>query len=131
MLTLNSLQENILLSGPDDACGLWEVVQDIRNTHEVTDWDDVRRLAIASIRPLLVERYVKACALGLDEEFIPWPEQGEAAAARIDGEWRRLGRDPTVWEVAWLLNTDIGNDAARQILRARESDSDSDTSVGR
>ena len=131
MLTLSYLQENILLDGPDDACGLWQIVADVKRTCAVSDWDEVRRLAMTNIRPLLIGGYVEACALGLDCEFVPWPEQGEAAAARIDGEWRRLGRDPTVWEVAWLMNTDIGNDAARQIVQARESDSGSNPSVGR
>jgi hypothetical protein len=47
-------------------------------------------------------------------EFVPWQLTIPEALARIEREWRALGRDPSLGDICWFNNTPAGNERARQ-----------------
>lgn len=115
MIRPNAIQRSILVEGPEDAVGLWQVARETRAALGLHEADAVRRAAIDSIRPLLEDGYVHAGNLGSDGGFTAWRRQGRDAVARIDAAWLQLARDPNIGEIGWLFNTALGNSLARSL----------------
>lgn len=112
MIEPDPVQREILLFGLDDWVGLWVVADFVRESLQTPTADEVRQTAIQLLRPLIEGGYVKAGNL-TPTGFEAWRDQG-AAVDRIDGWWKRLGRDPKLPDDIYLSNTSRGDAAARR-----------------
>jgi hypothetical protein len=120
MTELNDREREFLIEGLDDWIGLWRFARAARDDQPAATVDAIREQTLPMIRKLVVGEYMKAGALTEDATgFVPWNEQGEAAVARIDREWRALGRDPNIPDICWFENTPRGDQVARELLQAR------------
>jgi hypothetical protein len=120
MTELNDREREFLIEGLDDWIGLWRFARAARDDQPAATVDAIREQTLPMIRKLVVGEYMKAGALTEDAPgFVPWNEQGEAAVARIDEEWRALGRDPNIPDICWFENTPRGDQVARELLQAR------------
>ncbi len=108
----------ILIQGEDDWYPLGALVGKVRNlTHQ--SGDDLLQASLEVVSQLLVAGLMKAGDVG-EFGFVAWPEMVPAALARIEREWRALGREPSLGDICWLANTPSGNHEARLAMaRAR------------
>lgn len=91
----------------DDVLGLWRVIDDVR---ELCAEDD-EAVVVDRVRDVLSELRSRHALIGDRDPrsgaFLPWDDD-EGAVDRVIDEWRALGRDPGIGEVAWLGRTDAG-----------------------
>lgn len=78
--------------------------------------DLIRKATIQRLRPLLLGGYIEAGYSPYQKgQFESWSVEGDVAVERIDLEWKKLGKDPNIWEVCWFKNTEKGNALARAL----------------
>jgi hypothetical protein len=65
--------------------------------------EDIRRESLAALRPLLTSGAIRAATPLPDGEFELWEGSTDEQLSRIDLEWRRLGRQPTIGDIVWLV----------------------------
>jgi hypothetical protein len=106
------VQREILLFGLDDWVGLWVVADFVRESLQTPTAEEVRQTAIQLLRPLVDGGYMEAGTL-TSTGFEAWRDQG-TAVDRIDGLWKRIGRDPNLADNVYLSNTTRGDAAARR-----------------
>ena len=85
--------------------GLWRIVKAVRLDLGFTAPEEVRAAALGLVRTLLCERGIRAGFPAADgRNFLPWELAADQALSRIDEEWRALGRDPNIGEIAWFTS---------------------------
>lgn len=106
----------MIVSGLDDWVGLWEVVREAReSSFPAHGGPIIRKLVMDSIRFLLDQGLVEVGEVTEGHGFTPWGLPASGILRKIEARWDRLGRDPDIGEVAWLRNTQQGDEqAARQ-----------------
>jgi len=85
----------------EDFVGLWKIPWHVRHRSEISDDEAVQSIS----RMVLANLTASGARLGaLSAEtgtFEVW-EQQQGAIARVMREWKLLGRDPNIGEIAWL-----------------------------
>jgi len=112
MRALSDIRQELLVEGQDDYVGLWEVAWILRRSEPSYTDDEIREVALESLRPLLCEGLMEPGALQDNGGFQAWMCTPEEALAKIDKEWRGLGKDPNIGQVCWFRNTDSGDRTA-------------------
>jgi hypothetical protein len=55
------------------------------------------------------------------EGFRKWNLPIQEGLNRVEREWKSLGRNPKLWEICWLRNTDKGNEVGEQLFEQRKT----------
>lgn len=84
----------------DDYVGLWVIPWHIRRSIPRVSDEIVRHISIAVLVALLDNRVSIGDLDGNTGTFDPW--SGDEPIGRVLEEWRALGRDPNIGEIAWL-----------------------------
>jgi hypothetical protein len=84
----------------EDYVGLWVLPWHIRHDWPEASDDKVRSLARSILRALTSRDVVLGDLDGDTVDFLPWSVDDSVDAAME--MWERLGRDPTIGEIAWL-----------------------------
>src|SRR5258706_3895123 len=108
MNDLDSIQREILMEGLDDYVGLWQVVRSLRERFGDLPTDRIRELALERLQPLLDQGLIESGMPG-SGEFLSWGSDAATTLARIDAEWRALGKDPNMPDICWFSNTEKGD----------------------
>ncbi len=107
------LERMILEELTDDYLGMWEVAQLVRDELGTEDDAEVRESTIGVLETMLMHGLIRPGLARSDGRFEAWALDPGRAALRISEEWERLGRMPTLGEIAWLDLTDYGEKVAR------------------
>lgn len=112
------LTNEILGYGLEDFLDLGWITLIVARAIKAKSYDEsvVFRSTIDVIRELLEANFATAGDTVEDNEGIfdvrPWDLSPEDALARIEKEWRELGRPPKTGDIMWLELTDAGRAAA-------------------
>lgn len=109
MSSLPEAEHSVLLAGVDDWIGLWTVVREVKERRPGLSPEELRGIVVNLVRELVEKNCVQIGRPDAEGKFEPWDESAGDAAARIDREWRALGRDPDIGEICWLENTPCGD----------------------
>lgn len=110
----STVHDRILRHGADDWVGLWVVLRFVRESFPADSSDqEIREETLAVIRELLENGCVRVGRPLIDGSFAGQDGPARHLIAELDAEWQELGRDPTIGDIAWLENTERGDQAAR------------------
>ncbi len=107
------LERIILEELTDDYLGVWEVARLARDELGTEDEALVREGAMSVIETMLMHGLIRPGLAKSDGRFEGWELDPGRAVLRIREEWERLGRTPTLGEIAWFDLTDYGEKVAR------------------
>ena len=100
MSNTTDLEKTVLHACREDHVGLWELV---RIVERGTPGSDLVRATMDLLRKLLSEGTIRAGEPARDgRSFLPWESDLEETLSRIEFEWRRLRRMPTLGEIVWF-----------------------------
>lgn len=100
---LEELQADWIAASRGDDLGLFAVVRSVRERlRPGASWDLVRSISVEALAPLLRSGQLVAVDLLPAGEIAKWRGTPDEWLERIDSEWRALGRDPTISEIAWF-----------------------------
>lgn len=95
-----AIEETLLQACREDYVGLWEF---IRIVQEHSPGGNVDARAMVLIRKLLSDGQIRAVEPAPDgRTFRPWNSGVEETLSRIQFEWRKLRRRPTLGEIVWF-----------------------------
>jgi hypothetical protein len=128
MSNLSDLEKEILIKCANDYTGLWSIIRSIKERLSLTDLEEIRHKTMEVLRPLVEAGLIhpgwpKLTGRG----FEPWifltydrndpktkkvnrilTQSVDEAMDLIDKEWKALGREPNIGDVAWFFITDKG-----------------------
>lgn len=103
MADTTQLERTVLQACREDHVGLWELV---RIVERGALGGNLMRETIGLLRRLLSEGAIRAGEPAPDgRSFLPWESDLEETLSRIEFEWRRLRRRPTLGEIVWFEAT--------------------------
>lgn len=116
--------DDLLMHGCDDwvdACEVTSVVISVGGIG-IKSPDEIRELSLELIRAVVRQGLMELGDLESGEGFRKWDLSIEEGLSRVERDWTALGRNPTLWEVCWLNNTERGEEIGERVLAAwRES----------
>jgi hypothetical protein len=86
----------------DDYVGLWSLLRRIQAAVPKQTPSQYQRLTLQVLRPLLVEGTVVVGQPTIEKVFQPWPRSPQEALDAIQSEWVKLGREPSIGDIAWF-----------------------------
>ncbi len=105
----------------DDYIGLWEILGAIDHELKITEPFVVRKVALDIVKRMLALD-MRAVDLSQGGSYIAWPNQNpEYILRRIDDEWQKLGKRPSIADIAWFTGPEdngLENFSKRQITYA-------------
>jgi hypothetical protein len=107
-VNLSELSRQILWHGIDDWVDMSGVSSVARILFPSALPDEVREQCVRAIGELRDGEYARVGDLRGEDGFTSWVGETGDVLRRIDEEWRAVGT-PTLWQIAWLENTPIGN----------------------
>jgi hypothetical protein len=102
----------LLLECREDEVGLWYIIGYLRDDLGIEDPDEVRQTTLQLVRELLergdiVAGWYAPRDMGFPAwKILSWPGSIEEILARIDREWKELGREPRIAEIVILQAKD-------------------------
>ncbi len=115
MRELDVIQRDLLVEGLEDYVGLWQVAKHVHRLYGSLPAERVRDVSLERLRPLILEGLIEPGLPAEGGNFSSWDEDAKTALDRIEFEWRRLGKDPNIWDICWFKNTEKGNALARTL----------------
>lgn len=107
--TLSGGAFGVLEESAEDYVDLWKLLWVVEAEEDLEEDPDAAREAGQRVLSELVRGgYVRAGVPKSRSDFAPWQLTPEEAIERVEFEWRALGRDPSISEVAWFDITDKG-----------------------
>jgi hypothetical protein len=103
MDNLTFARQHILDECREDYVGLWSIVREVQDIP--IERSKIVETTLALLRGLLVEGKIVAGTFH-GERFQKWEMPVNSIIARIDLEWRKLGRDPNIGEIVWFTASD-------------------------
>jgi hypothetical protein len=94
---------DILNESQEDYVGLWSLVWNVRHEFADANPQNIRELVLGTLQ-LLLSEYGLAIGDFKQDKFLPWGCTPSEAINRVDTEWRKLGRDPDIGEIAWIVS---------------------------
>lgn len=90
-------------SAAGDAIGLWEIVSRVKSALAQSAPAEVKWETIRIIdRMLRNDGFIAGNIDSQTLQFKAWRQDAGESVERIDAAWQKLGRDPALWEIAWL-----------------------------
>jgi hypothetical protein len=94
----------------EDIVGLWQVVRGIRERFPETPDNEIFQATLSFVQTMLAHGFEAGDPPYSASGFACWNDQRpEAVLARIDQEWRNLGKDPDLPDIAWFLPPGMNN----------------------
>jgi hypothetical protein len=108
----------ILENGADDWLYLAEIVWRVKCVVGASSDVELRRMSLDLMRDLVQRGLMEIGDVDVSGKkgFTKWDMPIETALERVEREWKALGRDPSMWEICWLSNTDKGNEIGNSLL---------------
>ena len=114
-MTPDDVLESLVEECHEDHVGLWRIVNAVRFDLGPADPAQTRALTLRLVRSLLHERGVQVGSPTPDgRHFVTWGLTPDQAVSRIEEEWRALGREPNIGEVAWFTSSEDPSDQTLQ-----------------
>jgi hypothetical protein len=112
MNDLTTIAQDFLTECREDYVGLWSLVARIRRAGAADD-SNIRKTTLDLVTPPLSEKRIVAGQFvpegkrhpgqSLDKNgFETWQMRREDVIAKIESEWKELGRDPILGEIVWF-----------------------------
>jgi hypothetical protein len=87
----------------DDYIGLWQIIGRVRKISPPGTDEELRNLVLEFVKDLLARGFQAVTLASSGPGCSPWPDQDPGSVAgRIESEWKALGREPNVGEIAWF-----------------------------
>jgi hypothetical protein len=87
-----------------DHVGLWEPVIRMRGLG-LADDAPIMRMTLGMLLPLLSTGQIQAGQFAVNsDEFQIWEMEPKDVIARIEREWKALGRDPGPGDIVWFVD---------------------------
>jgi hypothetical protein len=106
------LEREILEEMKDDYLGLWEIARLVRTELGFEDESAASETTLQIIKDMLMQGLIRPGVATDDGGFEPWSTSPGRSAMMIYDGWERLGRPPTVGDIAWFDLTDWGERVA-------------------
>ena len=104
---LAGAMRDILIECKEDQVGLWSVVRYVKETG-VVDNGEVAETTLHLLNELLSAGRIVAGEFRYeDDEFHRWEMNPQDIVAKIEDEWKKLGRDPTIGEIVWFVAPEL------------------------
>ena len=87
----------------EDYVGLWVIPWHVRRSVVRASDDRVREISVAALTALLQDGVLIGDLDGNTGQFTPWST--DRPVAKVVADWRELGRDPNIGEIAWLARS--------------------------
>jgi len=117
MTDFDDMERSFIVEGLDDYVGLWRFAKRVRARDPSATDDEVRHEAIRRVGRLLDEGLMQAGALLRDGGFEVWGLNPGDSVQRIEREWTSLGGDPSIADICWFQNTELGDRWARKFVQ--------------
>jgi hypothetical protein len=95
--------QDALNESQEDYVGLWSLVWNVRHEFADANVQEIKELVLSTLQ-LLLSAYGLLIGDFKQDKFFPWDCTPSEAITRVDTEWRKLGRDPDIGEIAWLVS---------------------------
>ncbi len=115
---IEDLKKELILSSEEDYLDLSAFSREVADALKLRGKDGTREATLRLVAELLEEGHIRAGIPTVEGGFEAWDEHLVEIVARIDGEWRRLGRPPELGEVVWFEATETGESYAASSLIA-------------
>lgn len=124
-MRLQRCVDDLLVRGTVDVIQAAELAGVAATVGGAATQDEIRELSLDLIREVLQQGFMRIGDLNLIEkagfkngfcEFCEWGIPAKEALARVQREWKALGRGPALGEICWLCNTEKGNEIAERLL---------------
>jgi hypothetical protein len=104
-MTSEDVLEALVEECREDHVGLWRVLNAVRFDLGPKGPTEAQAMTLQLVRSLLRERGMQVGHPAPDgRHFVSWGLSPEQAVSRIEREWRALGREPNIGEVAWFTS---------------------------
>ncbi|MFH0888582.1 MAG: hypothetical protein V1871_05170 [Planctomycetota bacterium] len=131
-MNIQNCINDLLIRGTEDIIQAAEVASVAITVGGAKSQDEIRDLSLELIRNVVQQGLMEiGDAVGIGHhptyvyervDFRVWDLSFEAAMARVEREWKALGR-PNLGDICWLRNTEKGNELSEQLLKQRGSSS--------
>src|SRR5258707_496482 len=119
-MKLQDAVEDLLVRGLDDDIQAAEVASVVMRLRGAATQDEVRELSLELILEVVRQGSMEVgdiIGIGFHPtrryesvRFQRWDLSLEEGMERVAREWRALGRNPSLGEICWLVNTDRGDE---------------------
>jgi acyl carrier protein len=123
-MTDRNLTKELLSHGLVDSIQLIDIVDAVCRHNDISLSDEAAIIgpSLDVIRELLEAKYIYAGDAITDAAGVytvhPWKLAPSDAVSRIEKDWIRLERQPTLGDIVWFELTDAGRKAAEKVDRA-------------
>jgi hypothetical protein len=106
-MTQADVLEQLVEECRDDHVGLWELMHAAQLDLGASDPEETCRMTLELARRLLNQPGMLVGFPAPDgRNFIPWKLTPDEAFSRIEREWKALGREPSIGDIAWFTTAD-------------------------
>ena len=125
MTTLQRCIDELLVHGCDDWVQAAEVASIAIEVGEATGQDAIRELSLELIRQVVRQGLMELGDVdvwGARESnwgFRKWDLPLEEGLERVEREWKALRKNPGLWQICWLRNTERGKEIGERLLKER------------
>lgn len=119
--------DDLLMRGCDDWIQAAEVASVAIEVGGAESADKIRELSLRMIRQVVEQGLMElgdvdvAGEWASKEGFRKWDLPIQEALNRVAAKWTALGRNPNLWEICWLRNTDKGNELGEKLFKQRKT----------
>jgi hypothetical protein len=106
------LERELLEEMKDDYVGLWEIARLVRSELELEDPEAIRDDTLHIIEQMLMQGWIRPGIATDAGDFEAWDTAPGKTLLAIRAGWDKLGRIPTVGDIAWFDLTDRGERVA-------------------
>lgn len=94
--------DNLCDQAKVDYVGLWEILRRVQKISHPKTEEELRSLVLEFVRDMFARGF-QAVDLAPAGRCVPWQNQDpDYMLGRIESEWKTLGREPNVGEIAWF-----------------------------
>jgi hypothetical protein len=126
-MTLKLCIDDLVMRGCDDWIQAAEVASVAIEVGGAQSRDRIRELSLQMIRHVVEQGLMELGDVDVagewesKEGFRKWNLATQEGLGRVEREWNALGRNPNLWEVCWLRNTEKGNQFGERLFKERDA----------
>lgn len=108
---MDEIKRTLVEETRTDAVGLWAVLWEVKRAFPSLSAEEAKQITLTVIREGLIKRdFLAGHFSENDDETLAFSEWGllvEETMARVEREWVALGREPTLGDVVWFVNSRV------------------------